>query len=58
MSDVDAHAKSGARRCITCHKDFAPGDPGIRPLAQFEAWGVCEECIESYQKTAAPKREG
>ena len=56
MSEADAHAVNGVRRCITCHKDFAAGDAGIRPLPQFEAWGVCEECVESVQKTSAPKR--
>ena len=33
MSEVDAHAVNGARRCITCHKDFAAGDASLRPLA-------------------------
>ena len=50
MSEADAHHKGGVRRCFMCHKDYQPADPAIRPLAAFEAWCVCEECIESFQK--------
>jgi hypothetical protein len=45
------------RRCMTCHRELDAGDPAVHaPLAHFEEWCICGDCVDIYRKRKSPEK--